>query len=135
MEANSLRIGNLLYFSEENIIRPVTSIQVGFYSSDRVGIISEYHDIIEFKPIELNENWLIKFGFKKGNQTYKNGYSIEVLKTDFYLRPSFMDGYYWGFNISNDIVDCELNDVKRIKYVHQLQNLYYAITGEELNCL
>lgn len=126
MEAKNFRIGN--------IIRPFT--QDGYELEIRPLKASEFFMVDNHpestKPVELTKDWLIKFGFTEGNKCYKNAYSLEVLKTDFYLRPSYQDGFYWGFNISDEKLDCELNDVKPLKYVHELQNLFFAITGTEL---
>jgi hypothetical protein len=92
-------------------------------------------DLIEsdlVKPIPLTEEWILKFGFYKGNISYNNAYSIELQKTDFYLRPCAFGGFYWGFNKDKNNLDCELNDVLPLKYVHELQNLYFALTQREL---
>ena len=126
MEAKNFRIGN--------IIRPFT--QDGYELEIRPIKASEFlmveNNPESTEPVELTKYWLMKLGFSEGNKCYKNAYSIDVLKTDFYLRPSYLGGFYWGFNISDEKLDCELNDVKPLKYVHELQNLFFAITGTEL---
>jgi hypothetical protein len=65
------------------------------------------------KPIKLTDELLLKFGFKKiGFKFIKDG--IELLP--------IRDLYYRGkFPIKLDI-----------KYVHQLQNLYFTLIGSEL---
>jgi hypothetical protein len=65
------------------------------------------------KPIPLTEEWLLKLGFIK-HVSQSIWYTLN--KVDVW----FFDGKY-----VNDI------DVE-IKYVHQLQNLYFALTNEEL---
>jgi hypothetical protein len=67
----------------------------------------------KLKPIPLTEEWLLKFGFDKIDfQFIKNGIKLFPIR----------DLYYRGnFPIKSDI-----------KYVHQLQNLFFALTGEEL---
>ena len=127
MEAKNFRIGNKIMFGERWINISHHDISNMAKMEVTEGEISSL-----YKPIELTADWLIKFGFKEGNKCYKNAYSLDVLKTDFYLRPSYEDGFYWGFNISDEKLDCELNDVKPLKYVHELQNLFFAITGTEL---
>lgn len=77
-----------------------------------------------FEPIEIAEEWLLKFGFELyENRTHKI-YALSI--GDKFLQ----------YIIRND--DKE-NPVLQyysipfyIKYVHQLQNLYFALTGEEL---
>jgi hypothetical protein len=118
MKTTNLRIGNIVLLDGDEII--ITGIKGntvwhkdGF---DMTGLSGS-----KVEPILLTEEWLLKFGFKKGNQIYPKGFSLLVLNTDF----------YWGFNLE-DKLDCELNDVQPINYVHQLQNLYFALAGEEL---
>jgi hypothetical protein len=63
------------------------------------------------QPIPLKEEWLLKFGFKTLCKDWqKKGIIIHTRKRGYVLRKS----------------------VPVIQYVHQLQNLYFALTGEEL---
>ena len=119
MKAQELRIGNWV-LDEFNLL---VEFDIDCFVNYTQG---------KFKPIPLTEEWLIRFGFVKGNQCYPKGYSIDLLKTDFYLRPSYLGGYYWGFNKDDENLDCELNDVQPVVFVHQLQNLYFALTNTEL---
>jgi hypothetical protein len=118
MKANELRIGNLLRdkvsktelevieLYENNIITKVID-RSKFPLKDGWGI--EY--------IPLTEEWLLKFGFdKKGNKG----------KLNVILSGNF--GYKNGKTYFNSWVILE----SQPKYVHQLQNLYFALTGEEL---
>jgi hypothetical protein len=75
----------------------------------------------EFKPIPLTEEWLLKFGFEKSMSWT---YVIELkgnLKLVYYLGEK---GWSIGFK--------SYSDFSNLEYVHQLQNLYFALTGEEL---
>ncbi len=66
-----------------------------------------------FEPITLTEEWLLKFGF------------VDRGLGDF--RRS------WLHLIRNSSTSFETNCFfVKIKYIHQLQNLYFALTGEEL---
>ncbi len=74
----------------------------------------------DVKPIILTEQWLLSFGFKQ--------YETVVIKTHNYIKGDFK------FN-SAVLWLCEFKGVnlnRKIIYVHQLQNLYYEITGNEL---
>ena len=76
------------------------------------------------KPIPLTPEILVKCGFKKLNNAWV---PIDYSATD-YLKWSFTiwdnkDGTY-RYNSAEFIPE--------LKYLHQLQNLYYALTGEEL---
>jgi Ni,Fe-hydrogenase maturation factor len=87
-------------------------------------------DILRFgysiEPIPLTEEWLIKMGFEKHNSYYlsPNKSSVEgfvdILCFDLENLSFIVDmSEYSGWT-----VDC--------KFVHTLQNLYYALTNEEL---
>lgn len=118
MKANELRLGNLIL--SHGLVCEVEKIELD-------GIIAQFkHTYIEMdytrglEGIPLTEEWLVKFGFE---YYYDNQYSstqdylIIEKTTDGYIKLS--DGYY--------------HDGVPIKYVHQLQNLYFALTGKELN--
>jgi hypothetical protein len=63
--------------------------------------------------IPLTEEWLVNFGFEQSTESIfkKNGILI----------------------ISDVIFEVFLGSViVKLQYVHQLQNLYFALTGEEL---
>lgn len=70
-------------------------------------------------PIDLTEDWLLKFGFEKisSNVFRRNDYDVLLTK------------------IETRLVICNYMDIPpsaKLKYVHQLQNLFFALTGEEL---
>jgi hypothetical protein len=115
MKANELRIGNyyygdVLFPSEYNVIT----------ANDLVELDSDPLDDY-YQPLPLTEEWLIKFGFIKsdnyGNDEYRlDGYS--------YFRGSFY------------ISDCdECGESVEINFVHELQNLYFALTKKELTIM
>jgi len=64
-----------------------------------------------YQPIPLTEEWLLKFKDKVDYEISDSGDSV-------FIRINGPD--------INEI------DTERVKYVHSLQNLYFALTGEEL---
>ena len=140
MKVNELRIGNYVGFKNRtNCYCEVVDlsfdggVHIIRHWTDGLGW-PEYdqpEEIEDITGIPLTEEWLLKFGFVNGNKTYANAFSLEVLQTDFYLRPCYAGGYYWGFNLEK-VDDCEFNDAEPVISIHQLQNLYFALTGEEL---
>ena len=67
---------------------------------------------IECEPILLTEEWLHNINWRGYKQLYFNSsFSMDDVGHIFYRSD------YTGVNV---------------KYVHQLQNLYFALTGEEL---
>jgi len=118
MKASELRIGNLLEFS--NGIVPSKIITVGrrFFSSASVNGDGDgdFQITPYYKPITLNEDWLMKFGFDKN--------------FDFLLRKK---GFSICFEKVGNKLNCYLESIGiDIQYVHQLQNLYFALVGKEL---
>lgn len=102
MEASELRIGNLIMKDGDEII-------VSHHTFYHLEIYGE-----DYEPIPLTEEWLEKSGFKSTVEwllKYKNNSTLLV-----------SDVKYGFQNIP----------IQKIKYVHQLQNLYFALTGEEL---
>ena len=115
MEAKELRLGNLVYDTEgkENNI-----------SLEALTFLSK-EPINQVRPIPLTEDWLLKFGFvhDKTHDNYYIGYNPCSVK---------FDNGEGGWFFSNDISSASWYIFTLFHYVHQLQNLYFALTGEEL---
>lgn len=142
MKACDLKIGNLL--SYEGNVRMVDTIHgdntVRFKDKEKgsIGCFSlNYRGI---QPIPLNENWLRNFGFAFFDYEF---YDQESDDEGDYLCKSFKlpikkfeyridldeDGVCWfGIKWGQD----EEVLITRIRYVHELQNLYHSVQGEEL---
>jgi len=78
------------------------------------------------EPIQLSEEWLIKFGFEKFEFEYDEGNEISYV-----LEKK--NGHQ--FVLSEDLqpMDGEIAMLDyKLEYVHQLQNLFYCLTGVEL---
>ena len=108
MKANELRIGN--YYDNNGEVKkatPNTILEV--WESERIWC----------KEIKLTEEWLINLSFEKltgwDDMIYFNNNGIHI-----YLCGNYINDW---FEYENDII---------IKSIHQLQNLYFAITGKEL---
>jgi hypothetical protein len=116
INANELRIGNLIYNQGKGISRRITTVSGNIILERTKGKMK----LIE--PIPLTEEWLLKCGgidkdytieFKcKGKKIVFSWFSREVISKNRH-----------GWNSKK---------YKHIKYVHQLQNLYFALTNEEL---
>jgi len=75
-------------------------------------------------PIPITKEWILKFGFKEPK--YTSIYSIE-LKYDFNFTG------YLDYNLETKSINLSYGFwVTNCLYVHQLQNLYFALTGKEL---
>ena len=97
------------------------------YDLDEIEIEIEmdfYLDQLWCNPIPLTEEWLLKFGFEKTlNQYKKLTLSNKIGCDNIPFIILFLDNQY------------QYDDLRfrtNIEYVHQLQNLFFALTGEEL---
>ena len=109
MKASELRIGNLV-----DSPRGIESIS----DAESLQEIESYPE--KFKPIPLTEEWLLKFGFE-----IDNGLDKRYRKENDHIEV--------GLRYIKSIKVFKLGFIgTEIKYVHQLQNLYFALTGEEL---
>lgn len=109
MKANELRIGN--WVSNGEIEFQITSKDI--YHLD------VYVGRVIANPIPITPEWLQRFGFEKINHRIEG----VIYKKEWLKLTESCAGVDWrGGHIQRE----------RCKYVHQLQNLYFALTGEEL---
>lgn len=123
MKATELRIGNLIQDTrhpERNctVFRLTNgndfNITHQYDKSKELSYTNENCDAL--KPISLTEEWLVKFEW-------------EIMKGENYY---FLDNNYFSINPNGQLYYMNDYTAVDIKYVHQLQNLYFALTGEEL---
>ena len=114
IQANELRIGN--YFLGYNGI----VFQWSLNDFQLMWVDVEIDEIIK-EPIPLTEEWILNFGFEKGCiYSQQRGFTSPC-------RDYFFEN---NINCLKEIIDG--NILSCIKSVHQLQNLYFALTGTEL---
>jgi hypothetical protein len=112
MKANELRIGNWIESKGKQI--EVTCVDIlNYWNTECYGV----------EPIPLTEEWLIKFGVNVGFLDFDSP------KLTMSVNLDAKNGGYNELQIATSgtsdlIIECN--------YVHQLQNLYFALTGEEL---
>jgi hypothetical protein len=104
MKKQELRIGNLIEVN--GVIQEVCVIP-----------LPENCTPENTKPIPLTEEWLLRFGFVKGR------------KDKFWVILENQLMYKYGRVYYNSWAILE----SQPKYVHQLQNLYFALTNQELS--
>lgn len=123
MKADELMIGN--YYNEFGIPKQVTAeFMLKLENIQKCKKIA-----IDVSPIPLTEEWLLKFGFEI-KDTVNRGYLIPI-------NYDFQKEYLY---CSNDGIIALWSEKKQqdfgimrgCKYVHQLQNLYFALTNKKL---
>jgi len=119
MKGSELRIGNFVinddWGSEECTIDIHDLLAMSQYESNT-------QESPHLHPVPLTEEWLIKFGFGKSDE-HERGHN---------LNPIFGFYFDWHFKRFYLEVQSERVRVDHLLYVHQLQNLYFALTGIEL---
>ena len=114
MKATELRIGNLIeYKIKDKLDERKEWWEISKVDFQDLTWLDSNPEDADFRPIKLTEEWLLKFGFE-----------------DF-------EDYFVEFFDNGDIrfFICAYMDSPpsvKIKYVHQLQNLYFALKGQEL---
>ena len=113
MEASELRIGNYVRGASRGEITKVTS--------GIITLLDERRGV--YNPIELTEEWLEKHGFEYDEEVKTFDLLYSLTKYDFCFTIHHHDNEFYLL----------MND-KRIwiNYIHELQNLFFAIIGEEL---
>lgn len=115
IKANELRLGNVVLLGKDyQHIYQIIYDRMNGYSINHKDYKEEY-----FEPIPLTEEILIASGFASDHKKdwwYHSGIILGYLTTD----------ENFEFEFSNKCVPTQL------KYLHQLQNLYYSLFGNEL---
>lgn len=114
MKSIELRIGN--YIIQGGLVTIVEQLEKSINDWDR----TNHKRTIDCQPIPLTKEWLLKFGF---DNKFNKGKINIILKGRL--------GYKNGRTYFNSWAILE----KQPDYVHELQNLYYALTGEELTII
>jgi len=113
MKASELRIGNLL-----NINLPITEenkiINVSAY---HIGKLQKMKDA--YYPIQLTEDWFLKM--PEAVNRYASTYFIKKLKFDVNNLGKIR------FHFSGKVI--------YVDYLHQMQNIIFALTFEELKII
>lgn len=139
MTSKELRIGNY-------VLTKSTCIEI--MPLDLVGIhqCEQAKAKIDYWGIEINEEWLFKFGFKYQDRDVNNGkierFYISPLfgkHREYYLEMQlisstpFSSPFAWlTWDIGGGKNWIHLPEGHELRYVHQLQNLYYSLAGKEL---
>lgn len=127
LSATELRIGNHVYNNYEKFIT-IRGLILNECFSDISGYSYE-----EIEPIPLSEEWLLRFGFE-------NFSDWQIALDDPSRFLVIMHVTHSGDEFYPVLEQCgevsserkQIFHLNRIQYVHQLQNLYFALTGTEL---
>lgn len=135
IKVNELRVGNLVLNKQQE------QINVHVIHGNCAWVDGIY--INEYSPIPLTEEWLLKAGFELYNyEPNEEGDEFpDFIYMSYKLTPPEKlyyytitntpeEGGYFDFCIKVQFADYVM--LSTIQYVNQLQNLYFALTGKEL---
>jgi hypothetical protein len=108
MKANELRIGNLVL---DNLGGTLKILAIGTDS-----------DLPHITGMKITNDWLLSVGFTTSAWDNHSTHRKMIGDNDYTI-------------VINNDGTCDVGDdveIIDIKYVHQIQNLYFALTGEEL---
>ncbi len=121
MKANELRIGNYVeYRDERNKVCAILRNHI------KIEGLKGSLSLSDVKPIQLTEEWMLKLGFEK--EFFIDDLPI-YLEKKARLETLLLDEYLY---VNKRMPEEPWTTLRKIKYVHELQNLYFALTGEEL---
>lgn len=116
MKIQELRIGN--YIQRNDI--PCTVELINGETEDVYFLGKDFYyndNVMYIEPILLNQDWLLKLGFEM--------YEFDNKANQFRFKDRlivYREGYLHDYGTS-----------VKLEFVHQLQNLYFAIIGTELS--
>jgi hypothetical protein len=112
LKDSELRIGNLVFDSTGN--------------TTKVESIIPEHNRIRY-GIPINEKRLLNFGFEYKKTALSNNYKLKEFRITYVIEGKLKGKKYLVY--ANKI---QMNNFGHIKYIHELQNFYYQLTGTEL---
>tara|TARA_R110000868_G_scaffold290022_1_gene550239 strand:- start:818 stop:1312 length:495 start_codon:yes stop_codon:yes gene_type:complete len=154
IKSNELRVGNIVQrngdwelekegFHTIIAINSSTSLD-GTFDSVRTDVTGQdFLFTTQIEGIPITEEVLLYFGFKKPSNTielvrydrkeYNERVTLELVFEDLdCIEICTTTDKIDSEGNQVDIIDCTFIKLPHVKYVHQLQNLYFALTGEEL---
>lgn len=144
MKASELRIGNFIgWYEPKHEILPVkVNGIVGkmIYAQVNCTFQQCHENYQSFKPIPLTEEWLLKFGLFKLIDNRDKWYCEDkgvfsfhgkIHSSDYFISTNDFKIFHLCIATLDDGME-SWEYLTELKYVHQLQNLYFALTNEEL---
>jgi hypothetical protein len=127
MKSTELRIGNLIYYSQSpESDQPYDVVKTNLNDIHSLQL-KESMDL-RYAPIPLTEQWFEKFGGYKSEIELCSYRLFSVTRDYDFCKVELIDGdfYWWCDQIIGDTC---------ITYVHELQNLFFALTRQELEII
>ena len=128
IQANELRIGNWVETYPSSKIEQVYDLMCDCINTKTKEKLP--FDCVD--PIPLTPEILERCGFEKDESgEYEDGEYVSNTKPVFRWTKGDYNEWYIIFQFD---YGCEWTAAYHVRTLHQLQNLYFALTGEELEC-
>lgn len=124
LKAEDLRIGNWIHYLSNEGKKEVKVSALQFVDGE-VRAAFPFKSVLkqspwyDLQPIQLNSEILEKFGFEYHNSLLLG--ERWVIEGKMCIQPK--KGRFWFLSNNGEV---------QLDYLHQLQNLFFALTGEEL---
>lgn len=129
MKATELRIGNYVEIQgvdyDEDYLCVIRALRMNFaeIECNEESDSFEYNELVGLRIIK---SCLFKFGFKKLNHKMSNCHVF----TKGYWRLATKD--FINYSLWHEMVSPPTWNLAELQYIHQLQNIWFDLTGEEL---
>lgn len=129
IKANELRIGNYItYLDDIYVVNGIAyeelnpnKWRISFKTLD--GKLGNAKSVDWIEPIPLTPEWMEMMGFVEDKQHE----CYVIWESESHVAIEYFDGFV------HLVGHTSAQPMEHIQYVHQLQNLYFALSGEELN--
>lgn len=117
MKAQELRIGNYLEYQLEHCDWDLNTVD-----AEDIMYLSKKPTDHNYRTIKLNQQWLMELGFEKHEITKEGNQIWRKTNDEGFFDLEHIISYYFGKQMYS----------VRVEFVHELQNLYFAIFKKEL---
>ena len=124
MKATEFRIGNKVEYKGR-----VVALEAEDFPQ-----LQEYIEDGKLKPIPLTKESIKRFDVKILNTNEHIYYSVEINNLYIYFNTLGNSGVVIDSvecDVCNNLVE-DIDVISKIEYIHQLQNLYFILSGDEL---
>jgi hypothetical protein len=124
MEASELRIGNYVEHENSDFNQESEIVVVDINILSFINETQDYKEkYLMYHAIDIDEDWLIKFGAEKSKDEF-GGWLLKINNTEsIRITTAISSTFAWPL-YGHSIV--------KLNYVHSIQNLFHALTGQEL---
>lgn len=138
IKPNELRVGNLLIHKGNTVVVDGIDNEIDTHFGTWLIWVKDVglsYPIADFQPIPLDSGWMKRFGFVTMD------YELDLIDWARHDTERLFSVSQNGMPVEDQPFLYEYENgygediAVEVKYVHQLQNLYFALTGEELQII